>query len=108
MHGLFASFGDTCGIKREAHVVVEWQARAWLGRLNSEGLTVSQLAEELDIDDGEISRVLPLAFLAPDIVRSIVEGRHPPELTTRRLKRLKPLPALWQDQRQALNFPAQN
>ena len=84
------------------------QARAWLGRLNPEGLTISQLAEELEIDDGEISRVLPLAFLAPDIVRNIVEGRHPPELTTRRLKRLKPLPALWHDQRQALNFPAQN
>jgi hypothetical protein len=84
------------------------KAHEWLGRLNSEGLTISELAEELHIDDGEISRILPLAFLAPDIVRSIVEGRHPPELTARRLKRLKPLPALWHDQRQALNFPVQN
>lgn len=79
-----------------------------MNRLNSEKLTVSQLAEELKIDDGEISRVLPLAFLAPDIVRSIFQGRQPPELTTRRLKRLKPLPSLWHDQRQALNFPTQN
>ena len=84
------------------------QAHRWLSRLNSEKLTVSQLAEELKIDDGEISRVLPLAFLAPDIVRNIVQGRQPPELTTRRLKRLKPLPSLWHDQRQALNFPIQN
>ncbi len=84
------------------------QAHAWLNRLTSEELTISQLASDVEIDDGEISRILPLAFLAPDVARSIVEGRHPPELTTRRLKRLKPLPSLWQDQRKALNFPAQN
>jgi len=84
------------------------QAHAWLNRLNGENITISQLANDAEVDDGEISRILPLAFLAPDVVRSIVEGRHPPELTTRRLKRLKPLPPLWDDQRKALNFPAQN
>jgi hypothetical protein len=76
--------------------------------LTSEELTISQLAKDAEVDDGEISRILPLAFLAPDIARSIVEGRHPPELTARRLKRLKPLPSLWDDQRKALNFPSQN
>ena len=84
------------------------QAHAWLNRLTSEELTISQLASDVKIDDGEISRILPLAFLAPDVARSIVEGSHPPELTARRLKRLKPLPSLWEDQRKALNFPAQN
>lgn len=84
------------------------QAHAWLNRLTSEELTISQLASDVEIDDGEISRILPLAFLAPDVARSIVEGRHPPELTARRLKRLKPLPSLWEDQRKVLNFPAQN
>ena len=60
----------------------------------------------LGVDDGEISRILPLAFLAPAIVEAIVEGRQPVELTVRKLVRLKPVPALWVDQRRALGFPA--
>ena len=46
---------------------------------------VASLARELGLEDGEISRVLPLAFLAPDIVEAIVEGRQPRALTVRRL-----------------------
>jgi uncharacterized protein (DUF58 family) len=66
--------------------------------------TTAELAREDGIDDGEISRVLPLAFLAPDIVEAIVQGRQPVALTTRYLKRLKPLPASWADQRRILGF----
>ncbi len=52
----------------------------------------------------EISRVLPLAFLAPDIVRSILDGSQPVELTAQCLKRTKPIPQLWHRQRQRLGF----
>lgn len=52
----------------------------------------------------EISRVLPLAFLAPDITRAIISGQQPAELTTQMLKRTKPLPADWSKQRQILGF----
>jgi hypothetical protein len=52
----------------------------------------------------EISRILPLAFLAPDIVRKMLEGRQPGELTAQTLKRTKPLPGLWSNQRQRLGF----
>jgi len=61
------------------------QAHVWLNRLTSEKLTISQLANDAEVDAVEISHILPLAFLAPDVARSIVEGRHPPELTARRL-----------------------
>ena len=49
------------------------------------------------------SRTLPLAFLAPDIVTAIIDGRTEPDLTLSRIKRMK-LPASWQDQRQMLGI----
>jgi site-specific DNA recombinase len=42
------------------------QAHYWRDRL-IEGISVADLARELGLDDGEISRVLSSAFLAPDI-----------------------------------------
>lgn len=48
----------------------------------------------------KVSRALPLAFLAPDIVALIVEGRQPPALTAERLiQRRRPLPMDWGEQR---------
>ena len=80
------------------------QAHGWRDRL-IEGISVADLARELGLDDGEISRVMSLAFLAPDIIASILNGRQPVELTTKHLKRLKPLPLSWAEQRQRLGFP---
>jgi hypothetical protein len=83
-------------------------AHRWLSRLTTADTTISALARAEAIDDGEISRILPLAFLAPDIVETIVEGRQPVELTARHLKRLKPLPASWVAQRRMLGFIQQD
>ena len=81
------------------------RAMSWMQRLTSGTTkTTAEVAREDGIDDGEISRVLPLAFLAPDIVEAIVRGRQPVALTTRYLKRLKPLPASWVEQRRLLGF----
>jgi hypothetical protein len=46
------------------------------------------------------------AFLAPDIVVAILEGRQPPDVTTERLKRLPHLPYAWDRQRRLLGFAA--
>jgi hypothetical protein len=46
---------------------------------------------------------LPLAFLAPDIVEAILQGRQPVELTALRLKRTR-LPLSWVEQRRLLGF----
>ena len=54
--------------------------------------SVLHLAKSLGINQGDISRILPLGLLAPDIVAAILTGRQPVELTTRRLKRLADLP----------------
>ena len=89
----------------EGLVDVISRARRWLQQLNTEGHpTIASLARKFGVDDGEISRILPPAFLAPDIVGAIIEGRQPADLTVRRLIRLKPMPACWSDQRHALGF----
>ena len=54
---------------------------------------------------GDVSRRLPLAFLAPDIVTAILEGRQPIELTAARMIRIRDLPLSWAEQRQVLGFP---
>ena len=75
------------------------KAREWLHLVTTGGhKSIADAARTIGIDDGEISRVLPLAFLAPDIVEAIVQGLQPITLTARRLKRLKPLPPLWVEQ----------
>ncbi len=68
--------------------------------------TMAELAAATGQSATEISRIMPLAFLAPDIVRLILEGRQPVELTAQTLKRTKPLPASWSIQRQRLQFTA--
>ena len=64
------------------------------------------MANATGTNAAEISRILPLAFLEPELVRRILEGRLPPELTSEALKRIDTLPVLWNDQRAHLGFAA--
>ena len=50
-----------------------------------------------------VTRLLPLAWLAPDIIEAILEGRQPQGLTVERLIQQK-LPLDWAEQRQVLGF----
>ena len=54
---------------------------------------------------GSVSRVLPLAWLAPDISTAILEARQPSHLTAKTLRRLPDLPLEWEKQRRILGFP---
>jgi site-specific DNA recombinase len=53
---------------------------------------------------GAVSRVLPLAFLAPDIADAILDGNQPFSLTARFLRELPDLPADWTEQRTLLGL----
>jgi len=54
------------------------------------------------------SRLLRLPSLAPDIVTAIINGKHPPELSAKRLTRLAlKLPTDWAEQRKLLGFQRQ-
>ncbi len=55
-------------------------------------------------DPSEVSRLLPLACLAPRIVHAIMKGEQPLELAAQRLSRMSALPVAWQDQFDALGF----
>jgi len=81
------------------------QAHQWFAKLQSGAAeSVRALADHHRVDKGDVSRMLPLAFLAPDIVEAILDGRQPVEMTAYRLKRLRDLPPLWDDQRRLLGF----
>ena len=47
---------------------------------------------------------MALAFLAPDIVEAIRDGRQPIDLTATRLLRMSELPMSWATQRRVLGF----
>jgi len=81
------------------------RAHDWFGRLSSgTDVEVSSIAAASGFSASYVTRVMYLAFLAPDIVRRIVKGDHPPDLGTDRLMRSVPLPLSWAEQRSALGF----
>jgi hypothetical protein len=51
-----------------------------------------------------VGRVIRLAFLAPDIVESIVEGRQPTSLTAEAVTQHIDIPLEWRSQETALNI----
>ncbi|HEV2219619.1 MAG TPA: recombinase family protein, partial [Casimicrobiaceae bacterium] len=78
----------------------EWLARLTSGRCNS----VQAIANEEQVSSSYVTRVIYLAFLAPDIVQRIIRGDHPIELNAARLMRAVPLPLHWGEQRARLGL----
>lgn len=70
--------------------------------------TLADLSALTGQSSTEISRVLPLAFLAADIIRAILKGRRPIDLSALKLKRMKPLPTDWSKQRQKIGVSSLN
>jgi site-specific DNA recombinase len=66
-------------------------------------LTLREIAEEEGVANSYLSRLVRLAFLAPDIVTAILTGKHPPELTANRLMADTRLPLEWKAQREVLS-----
>jgi hypothetical protein len=55
------------------------------------------LKQALNVDESYIGRIIRCAFLAPDIVEAILDGKQPPHLTLTALQGT--LPANWAEQR---------
>jgi DNA invertase Pin-like site-specific DNA recombinase len=84
------------------------KAHVLLGMLtDGSGRTIADVANTTNIHVADVSRILPLAFLAPKITEAILRGRQPIELTARALAR-DDLPILWFDQRQRFAVQASN
>ena len=80
-------------------------AKNWFDQLASgEAGSVKEIAAREKVFDTEITRVLPLAFLAPSIIEDILNGRQPETLNVKSLKRISPLPSDWNEQQKRLGF----
>ncbi len=81
------------------------KSHTWFEELkNDERISVKSIAAREGMPASEVSRRLPLAFLSPKIVASILRGEQPLELTTKRLTRLGELPLDWNKQAEVLGF----
>ncbi len=82
-----------------------FNARQWFADIR-EGTagSIAELAQRCSVDRTDVGRMIPFAFLAPDIVEAILDGCQPVELTAARLRRVRDLPVSWVEQRRLLEF----
>jgi site-specific DNA recombinase len=74
--------------------------------INDRSLTLEEIAKSEEVVPSYATRLYRLTLLAPDIVGAILAGKHPPELTARRLMDDTRLPLAWHEQRHQLGFGA--
>jgi len=80
-------------------------ARRWASELlEGKATSIQEITEREGVRSGVVSRILPLAWLAPDISTAILEGHQPLQLNAKTLRTLPELPADWAKQRQVLGF----
>jgi len=88
-------------------VLIRAIARAYVWNrklISGEVKSIRALAKEIGVTKRYISRLLPLAFLAPEIVQMILAGRQPIDLTAEKLTRFPEIPRDWTSQQQVLDF----
>lgn len=78
------------------------RAHAIRALLAEPSLPLKEIAAEEGISSSYATRLLRLAFLAPDIVTAILNGRHPPQVTANRLMDDTRLALDWTTQRELL------
>jgi site-specific DNA recombinase len=72
--------------------------------LQDSSLSPNDIAEREGVVPSYVTRVFRLAFLAPDIIEAILQGKQPPELSVRKLMDDTRLPLNWNEQRVRLGF----
>ncbi len=82
-------------------------AKRWMTELlEGHVASVQEITEREGLRSGAVSRILPLAYLAPDISAAILEGCQPASLSVKHLRDLKSLPLDWSEQHRVLGFPS--
>ncbi len=80
------------------------RAHLWMDQVRSgEFSSIKEIAELNKVSPSDVSRFLPLSFLAPDLIEAALEGKQPSCLTSFRLRRHSNIPTSWNDQRKALS-----
>jgi hypothetical protein len=81
------------------------RAHDWWTRIRDGEVDGSAVVAEADgVQSSYVSRLLRLAFLAPDVKRAILDGTAPVDLTTDRLTKHLDLPIEWDEQRRMLGL----
>jgi DNA invertase Pin-like site-specific DNA recombinase len=87
--------------------LVKAVARGYVWReqlLNGKARSIDEIAGRSGVTPSYVGRILPLGFLAPDIVESILAGKHPDTWSLAGLP--SALPSDWDDQRRAIGAPS--
>jgi hypothetical protein len=83
------------------------RAHDWWGRLlTGAAASAEDIAREENITRRYVNQVLPLAFLSPEITKSLLDGAQPVDLTAKTLSKGPTIPVLWSTQLQTLGFDA--
>ena len=72
-------------------------ALGWLDRIRA-GKTYAEIADEDGVPKYRVQQAICYAFLAPNIIRKVLQGRQPVGLTSKWIFR-HPLPLDWAEQR---------
>jgi len=81
------------------------RAHAYLEVLtDGQGLGRKDVAKRFGVHPEDVSRMLPLAFLSPHIVETILTGQQPADLSVRHLARHIDLPVNWAEQARLLGL----
>ena len=81
------------------------RGRRWFEQVASgQAQSFAEIARGEGVSRRYVANLIPLAFLAPDIVASILSGTQPVELTAEVLTKRVELPLDWADQRAQLGF----
>lgn len=73
-------------------------------RLSGRITSFRDIVDRYHVDKGDVSRIINLAFLAPDGIEDIVAGDQPADLTAHKLLRETKFPLNWEEQRRVLGF----
>lgn len=102
---VIAGEAPVCEPTKHSQSLIKAMARGrnWYEQLlTRDRVTLNDLAVKSGVNDRYASRILRSAFLAPDIVEAILEGRQPVGLTLDKL--LEDLPLDWKKQRNLFGF----
>ena len=82
-------------------VAYKWRTSIETGKFNS----IRALAKAEKCSEKFVRKLLPLAYLAPDIIESILDGKQPPALNLQHFT-TRNLPHSWDAQRKLLGYIA--
>ena len=81
------------------------RAHCWFDEISTgKAASLAEIAARERLAVRYVGRLIRLAFLAPDIVESIVEGLQPTSLTAEALTRHIEIPLEWRSQKAVLNI----